>query len=490
MSLNALYRLFSLYGLVAGTVALLIAPEDPRYQLFACGQLALPALLAIPAMMSRPIRLYDPLNLLLLSMLIGTVIGSYMLAFGESLRRNVIMADWAVEDYATGSVFMLVSVFLVSIGYAMTTRRVRLERFVPGVDNISEAGLRIGLVIGAAISLLALASFVQSTGGLGAIGGKRAVSITEGGEVIYAAAGYLRLLASISSALLLMLLGYYLWRSPKLELRIMLVLGGIFVLSALMPILTSGRGAMLQIIIGITFVASAYRSVKPANLAIAAVLCLALFSAMTTWRANAQGGGIGEGVFSQSPIVKVAESGNGLAIASMTAVMEGVPERMPYQLGSTYFSWIFAPIPRSVWPAKPDISLGKRIKEEIYQQRVIKTGRPSSFMAEGYMNFGLAGFFLGSLAFGALLRLVANSFLPVLMLSPFAPALYYYVASNIAGLANSNLSQTIVRVGVDVVTFLIAYALIRFLVAKRRPRTAGAVPGRPQGHPAQISPAE
>lgn len=468
MTLNMLYRVLSIYGLVAGVICFALFPGDPQWMLFACGQLAYPALLGLPSLMSRPIRLSDPLNLVVISMTIGTVIGSYMLAFGTGVRRNFLMADWDVPDYAVGAFWMLLSIMLISIGYSMTTRRLKIERLLPRAGNISETGLQIGIVAGGIISLIAIASFLQSSGGfsLSTLGSKRAVEITDGGEVVYAAAGYTRLLASVTGSLLLMLLGYYLWRYPRLTWGVLFKLTLVFALSAVMPIVTSGRGAMMQLAIGLIFVISAYRQIKVRHLVTVAVIGLIVFSTMTTLRSIAQGASDGDS-HSANPIVKLAESGNGLAIASTTAVINGVPDRMPFQLGSTMTSWIFAPIPRSVWPAKPEISLGKRIKAEIYQLGVIKTGRPASLMAEGYMNFGWIGFFGLSLLFGILLRLVANSFQPVLSLSPFAPALYFIVASGAAGLVNSNISQAIVRFLTEVVTFVLAWILIRYIVARR-----------------------
>lgn len=480
LRLNGFYRLLSLYGLLAGLACFVLFPGDPRWQLFACGQLAYPALLALPALMSRPIRLSDPLNLLVLSVTVGTVFGSAMLAFGSSPRRNFLMADWDVPDYAGGALMMLVSIALISLGYCMTRRRLRVERVLPRADHISEAGLQIGLLVGAAVSLLALASFMQNSGGFGlaGIGGKRAIELTANGEVVYAASGYTRLLASVVSPLLLMLLGYYLWTHPRLTAGMILKLGAVFLLSTLLPVLTSGRGALIQLAIGLLVVISAYRPVRVRSLVIVALVGLLAFTGMTALRSAAQGGGNND-AHSRNIVMKLAESGNGLAIASTTAVTSSVPERMPFQLGATMTTWIFAPVPRAVWPDKPDISLGKRIKEEIYRMRALRTGFPASVMAEGYMNFGLAGFLAFSLGFGALLRLVANSFLPVLTLTPFAPVLYYLLAKNVAGLANANLSQGIVRLLADLVTFALAFALLRYIVARRDARR------RPGGLPAE-----
>lgn len=466
MVLNGFFRLLTIYGILAATVSFALFPGDPRWLLFSLGQIALVALLGLPSFMSRPIRITDPLTFMLLPTVVGTVLASAMIAFGDSPRRDYIMADWNVDDYALGALYMVASIFLISLGYAINRKRVRIENIIPRSTYISDTGVKIGLVIGTLISLAAIALYLRSTGGfsLASIGKKRAIEIASDGDVVYSGGGYITMVAAIVNYLLLILMAFYLRQYPKLRLRQIVTLGLVFLVASFIPFVASKRGELVSILYGILFVYTAYRELKAIHVINGIAVILLLFGVMTGLRNVSQGGG--DTAF-RNPIMALPESGNGLAVSSTTAVILSVPERMDYLLGETLITWIFAPIPRSVWPAKPEISLGKRIKEEIYEERVIRTGHPASVMAEGFMNFGWVGFLSISFLFGYLLRLVANSFIPILQISPMAPVLYFITVTNLVGLANSNLSQGLIRYLTDVFSFLLAYALLRYIVARR-----------------------
>ncbi|NVK56127.1 MAG: oligosaccharide repeat unit polymerase [Alteromonadaceae bacterium] len=467
MVMNGVFRVLSLYGICAAVFSFLFHPGDNNWMLFGGGQLAFTALLGLPSVMSRKIKITDPLVFLTVPVTVGTVLGSLMIAFGDSRRRTYVMAEWDVGDFAQGMVFMLLSLTLISIGYCATRRRIKLENILPSTRHISQRGIQVGLMIGVAISILSIMSYVQSTGGisLSAISKKRAVEIASEGEVVYAGAGYIRMLIGISDYLLLILMAYYLKQSPRLKLSVKVQLVAVFLLAAFLPFISSGRGALVGIFYGLLYVYVAYRDIRWSQMIAIAMVPLIIFGVMTGLRSEAQGRA-DEGGF-VNPLIALPESGNGLAITSTTAVLNSVPERMPYQMGGTLVSWVFAPIPRSIWPQKPDVSLGKRIKAEIYQRPVLRTGNPASFMAEGFMNFGLVGFLLCSLALGSLARLTANSFEAVMQSSILAPVLYYTTSISIAGLTNSNFSQGFVRYIADVISCLIAYMLLRYIIARR-----------------------
>lgn len=471
MKLNRLYHLLSLYGLVAGGVSLIVSQGTSPWLLFGFGQLALPALLLIPASLSRPIRLTDPINLLVLALTIGTVLGSAMLAFGDGGARARVMAHLTLDELATGSLWMVLSLLLVSLGYSLNRAWFNLTNVLPKANQFSPPGVAIGVLVSALITFVAIANYIQATGGfsLAEISRKRSVEFLSDGQIVYAAGGYAQLLASVSRYVLLILLGYLLMRRERIGRANIALLTLLFLMSALLPFLSSNRGNLMHIFIGSVFVVVAFRQISVRSLLIAAVVPLVLFGTMTglrdAWIAKKTTAEF------KNPLMSLPESGNGLSVASTTAVLLGVPDRMDYQYGATFATWIFAPIPRTFWPAKPEVSLGKRIKEDIYRLNAIRNGFPASIMAEGYINFGWVGFVLVSFLFGALLRLIANSFEPVLSLTPTAPVLYYIVINHVVGLCNNNLSQGLVRLLTDLVSFAIAYMLLRYIIS-RKPQTA------------------
>ncbi len=67
-----------------------------------------------------------------------------------------------------------------------------------------------------------------------------------------------------------------------------------------------------------------------------------------------------------------------------------MPDRWEYQFGKTFVVWIYAPVPRSIWPDKPAITLGQEVKVELYGGPVEQGGEiPPSITGEFYINFGL-----------------------------------------------------------------------------------------------------
>ena len=95
-------------------------------------------------------------------------------------------------------------------------------------------------------------------------------------------------------------------------------------------------------------------------------------------------------------------SGNFVDLARTTAISDRVPDDVPYQDGATYAALLTAPVPSSVWPGKPKVSLGPWVKSEIFGQRTVAGGWPPGILGEAAINFGIPGMLAMSFLFGAL----------------------------------------------------------------------------------------
>jgi len=86
---------------------------------------------------------------------------------------------------------------------------------------------------------------------------------------------------------------------------------------------------------------------------------------------------------------------------TVARVIQDVPKKLGYQYGETLITWVFMPIPRSIWQNKP-ANLGQIIGAEIYNQGVGVTGAgvPPPFWSELYLNFNVVGVLVGSFLFG------------------------------------------------------------------------------------------
>jgi hypothetical protein len=89
-----------------------------------------------------------------------------------------------------------------------------------------------------------------------------------------------------------------------------------------------------------------------------------------------------------------------------------VPETVGYQYGRTMLTWLVAPVPRWLWPEKPDIGVGRELGVPVFQRAIGTGGVPPGIIGELHLNFGLAGVFFGLFAAGLVLRSLRETLPP------------------------------------------------------------------------------
>lgn len=119
---------------------------------------------------------------------------------------------------------------------------------------------------------------------------------------------------------------------------------------------------------------------------------LFIFGLMTALRSNALRGSIEKLSFVDLAIEKLAGSFNLGGFAALAYAMEVVPKALPFQNGSTLWSFLETMIPRAFWPAKPE-PWGIRWLEAFGVDISTRHGGGAlpGLMAEGYLNFGTIG---------------------------------------------------------------------------------------------------
>ena len=468
--MNNLYLLILLVNIAAAAAwfFMILIHNNDQYALLVLAHAGMSGLIFFPAFARQKIDKFDPLNLFIVYTIIGGIAPSYYILFDQTPRISYLMARRDVDDFVDAGVWYCISLILVGVGYAVCKRRVRVEKILPSERNLSGRGFQFALIVGIAISAIGVSSYISSTGGLSAsiseISQKRSIEVISNGEVVHATGGYMRMAADISVILLLVTMSYYLKRFRRMPAYVSFQIWILGALSLIVPFISSSRSAVVFVALGIMISLHSRDRLSPKIVLVCVLFAAISFGAMSALRAASQSSQ--NGAF-ENPFEALAESGNGLSLFGTTHVIKGVPERMDFQLGSTYTSWIFAPVPRSIWPEKPDISLGKRVKDEILQLPVIRSGRPASFMGEGWINFGAIGFILNSVIIGYSMRLISNSLLPVVGQSSFAVPVYFTLALNTTALTNSAISQGIVRIMTDLVLLFVVYILIQHSFSKK-----------------------
>lgn len=462
-----LFCLNAASGLIMFLASLLLERGD--FYLPALIHTGLAGMLLFPCFTRTHVRLMDPFNFALLYILIGGLAPAYFIAFNQTPRIQYLMANQDLASFQVGSLWYAISLVLIGLGYVSCRKRLPVERLLPSEHRLGAAGFQFALIVGMILSVFAILSYVQSTGGIGAsladISRKRSIEVVSHGEVVHATGAYLRMLSDISTILLLVVMSFYLARFKRLPFYISVQIWILAILSLLVPFMASSRSSVIFVGLAILITLDARDRLSGKVLIVTTVIGMTFFAAMTSLRSAAQQDTNEGGI--ENPFLAMAESGNGLSLFGTTHIIQGVPERMSYQLGTTYLTWLVAPIPRTLWPQKPDVSLGKRIKEKIMQQRVIRSGRPPSIINEGWINFGFLGFLFNAFVFGYALRLIGNSLYPVINNNTLAVPLLYTLTMNTAALTNSALSQGIVRILTDAVLIGIVFILIRYSFAKR-----------------------
>lgn len=97
---------------------------------------------------------------------------------------------------------------------------------------------------------------------------------------------------------------------------------------------------------------------------------------------------------SESAIDEAVKSGAWLFVASrpsearpVAAILDGVPNVVPYQFGKTYLSVLWIPVPRLFYEDKPSINIP--INKWFFTDDVGSS--PLTLIGEGFLNFGWAG---------------------------------------------------------------------------------------------------
>jgi hypothetical protein len=99
----------------------------------------------------------------------------------------------------------------------------------------------------------------------------------------------------------------------------------------------------------------------------------------------------------QDAIVQNLRNGDFGYAATVFDVLEYVPEQTSFLRGRSYYRLLFVPIPRSLWPEKPQNT--QRVVASWLRPSIPEHTTPPGIQGDLYINFGLTGV-LGFIAFG------------------------------------------------------------------------------------------
>ena len=421
------------YGLLAGNAGLVYA----SVAIFA---FLMPATVGL--MRGREYDIFEPINFVTLGVFLASSLKAFYLLLSDTERSQFNMWSTSFDAVLMNLPWIMGGMVALVVGYLFTPYRLPLEslRFVREYQ-IGRKWLWISLGTAAFAGALGTIIYMRQHGidlsaNILAQSKKRVFEIeSESGDTMYAM-GVAGFLARYSQFGLLLLGGVLIARLMRPTVGLLAILAGLFLLSSLVPFFSSSRSAIIQMFIFLLIIGYYYGRIRLRTIMIALAAACVIVAGMGYLRSMNQTGRAN----SETAADAILGNGNGLDFVRTSSIMDRVPEVRPYQYGRSYLALFSAPIPRSTWPEKPDLSMGGWVKKELYGHNVRKHGWPPAMIAEAYINFGRPGIFVVMLLFGAFLRIFYESFRPFLGVSLPMTMLYAVTVGRLSGSVGLNLS--------------------------------------------------
>ena len=209
---------------------------------------------------------------------------------------------------------------------------------------------------------------------------------------------------------------YYVTCAKQLTWNNRYVLGILFI--SLCFLLASRRNGVLVIIITFMMVIGARGVIASASLNLRRLLIIGGTLLTVAFVGLIRQGGE-EGVAAQDLSVSSAltvtaeqmfEGAYFLDPAKTAAIIDQTKRRNLYMGGDSLIAVIYTPIPRVLWPEKPDIRVGPYVAQQVLRIGN-RSGVPPGAIGELYLNFGWSGIVVGMLLLGAGTSMLYNLYL-------------------------------------------------------------------------------
>ena len=442
--------------------------------------------ISLPLMLKRKFSLFEPVTLLIFSVLIGCTLRAIFFSTASDNNHKIyFLTDGEVAtELVRGAVYVPLGLLSLSIGYLSVFKRLPIERlkiFRPEFNCWSLPRAIWVAVLFILVSLVAITKL--STGNdvrfdsLAALSMKRMAEVGGQGASRLGYWVWMSELSRVSGILLLIAI----WAGGHRILgfgggaRYMIARALLFVsflLSMCWPILSSSRTGVLEVIFSLAVILSFMglrggaraRGFKFSIFAGGAIcIAVAVLVLFGVWRQYSQIGEIKDSGYLEAVANNTVGSGNFLPMLRTAIIINRMQGSGQYMLGASYAGVALAPIPRSVWLDKPEIGLGEFVKTEIFGREALRSGYPPGILGEAFINFGFLGLFSIPFLFGGMLRLFYNSFCPLLEGGNMAGlALYSSCLWPVAfQLADLDFSLVVINSALSVMPILVALPLIR-----------------------------
>lgn len=398
-------------------------------------------------------NLFNPFLLIGAYLLVGTVLRTFFIVSPlESPTKHLMLMGNDSVILVTGIIHIYLGLIFLVVGFlyhgSLINLNFRNATIFHSVLNRNKL-IRFSIII-FIISLISSFLYLQKMGVnlftlliSDEISAKRYMEVEGGG---FTSLGYYRLIMGFSQLNYFLLLVYLLKnKSRDILVLFLLILTGSA--SIFFYFINSNRGeAGMMIILTFVVIYFIQGSISKKILIPGISIFLTLLVFMTFLRREVNNL---QNVEKENPLLIVVGSLNFLGVGKASYIAESIPDKLDFQYGQTLILWIVAPIPRTIWPDKPEISIGKVIAEKIYEKTNENSkagGVPPGIITELYMNFGFLGIIIGMYFLGVLLKIFYNIlyFHIFVYKSAYAVLIYVLVFWGFLGIVGTDLSRSIV----------------------------------------------
>lgn len=456
--------------LLVGVLGYFVASNDSNALLCGSACCALMVLL-LPQLLKKSHDLFEPINFVVLTTLIGVVLRTFYIVFieSENTRSFLLLGQPPIFLYKSLLIINLGLICLV-LGYSSRTPSLNLNNFpLMRSDLWNKRRLFFVLFTFAAIALLSMVLYVEKLGIFGTLtyqfSAKRKL-LVEGANYEYAALGYYLWGASLMSYVFYFLFALFVGSAGKRRLLLGIVVLIFGVLAIIFPVITSSRGEVLyHLVYAVLIWHYLKRRISIRALTQVVGLAIGVFVTLAALRSVGQSNKtatIDEYLDVGKFIETAVGNRNWFDVSKTAHIIEAVPKKLEYQYGESFFTWIFAPIPRALWKEKPVVRVGPVLGERIFQREVIRTGVPPGFIGELYWNFGIIGVPFGMYFLGFWLKFLYRSFSQHITQNRNALLIYIFIMIPISlTLLSDDFSGVVLDVATSLIPLLLTLKFIR-----------------------------
>lgn len=408
----------------------------------------------------RRTSLLEPIWLVVLVTGIGITGKCFYVSLGPQERVGFLLLGKTPEDLHFAALVMAAAMLCLAIGYLLADVEIlpgALAPFLKRGWNPRRLWALLGVLLLVGIVSFALFAWRMevSIERLSDLSSKRWVQVE--GARFRSSMGYLRWGAEQIELAFYLALVWWAAKSRRLLSLSTLALAGLALLASAFPIFVSSRQGFLFLIFRILVVWMILRGQPKLRhaAALAAIGFVVMSSMLALRRGAADWDDVGR-YLDAGEFLEVTIGGRHFLDLTKTAhVLDGVPEVVDYRYGTTLLTWVAAPVPRSMWPQKPAIGVGIELGPAIFHTHP-RTGVAPGLIGELYLNFGLAGIFVGMLVFGSALRIVYATF-GRFFPHPTAVLLYAILLPHLSiAMLSSSVSGSMARLLQELVPLLLA----------------------------------